>query len=336
MFPLFRQSLPSRFFSTTTTTTTTTTIPTISTVESLSSSSSSHSVFILRHGQTDANAGGVIQGSADFSRLTDLGKAQAAASGEAFSAANHDVSIPITSLYCSPLARAQETMQVLHEQQQQQDASSASTSGILLLPNKDTTLVLDNLREIDFYDWEGRGRTELEAEFPNAWRAWENGDPDDLMVLDSSRSRSRSGSSTHTKKNAAADDLCVVLERYPLLEVWQRADQVWDEIFRLERLFNLKDDVERTTTTNNKTASLIVAHGTLGQALLGTAMGWGASNFRAHEFPNCGMVEIEWTITTSTPVMNYWTATTQEETRPSATRWRWKWPEPSTEWNTFE
>jgi hypothetical protein len=34
-------------------------------------------VYILRHGQTDANAGGIIQGSADFSSLTELVKQQA-------------------------------------------------------------------------------------------------------------------------------------------------------------------------------------------------------------------------------------------------------------------
>jgi broad specificity phosphatase PhoE len=34
-------------------------------------------VYILLHGQTDANAGGIIQGSADFSSLTELVKQQA-------------------------------------------------------------------------------------------------------------------------------------------------------------------------------------------------------------------------------------------------------------------
>ena len=37
--------------------------------------------LLLRHGQTDANAEGRIQGTSDFSRLTALGEAQAAAAG---------------------------------------------------------------------------------------------------------------------------------------------------------------------------------------------------------------------------------------------------------------
>ena len=43
-----------------------------------------------------------------------------------------------------------------------------------------------------------------------------------------------------------------------------------------------------------ETAKLLVCHGTLGQALLGTALGMGPTSFRQNPFPNCGMVEIVW------------------------------------------
>ena len=65
-------------------------------------------VFLLRHGQTDANAGGVIQGSADFSRLTDLGKQQAKEAYSAISSNAED--FRILSIYCSPLTRARQTL----------------------------------------------------------------------------------------------------------------------------------------------------------------------------------------------------------------------------------
>lgn len=78
-----------------------------------------------------------------------------------------------------------------------------------------------------------------------------------------------------------------------------------------------------------------MAHGTLGQALLGAAMGWGAEEFRKHKFANCGLVEIEWeipvgaSINPSAEAGSIWR-------RPLAVRWRWRWPEPSNEWKFRE
>jgi broad specificity phosphatase PhoE len=73
-----------------------------------------YKVFALRHGKTDTNSGGIIQGLSGFLRLTPLGKQQA----------RHDDDTPqqqqqqiITSLYCSPLCQVQETLQVLQAHQ---------------------------------------------------------------------------------------------------------------------------------------------------------------------------------------------------------------------------
>ena len=244
-----------------------------------------YSVFILRHGQTDANAGGLIQGSSDFSRLTDLGKQQAATvATQAFR------EIPIGSIYVSPLTRAQETLEVL--QQELHWSIPAET--------------LKNLREIDFYTWESRHKDELKKEFPDSWRAWKVGDPHNLVVF-------------------SAEEL----PRYPLLELWERADLVWDEVISRERK-RIKSS-EDATSLDSSSSTLLVAHGSLGQALLGTAMGWDATHFREHEFPNCGLVEIDFDWTSSSCD----NSNANDKKRSLATKWRWRWPDgvPSAEWN---
>lgn len=235
-------------------------------------------VFILRHGQTDANAGGIIQGSSDFSRLTELGKQQAREAYRAFD--DHD---RISSIYSSPLARARQTLDELRQTDLAQPKQR--------LPVRD--VILDDLREIDFYDWEGKDKAELQAAFPESWGAWEAGNPNELVVLDS----------TKDTVSGEEHDLC-----YPLLELWARADLVWDEIFAQERQH-----------ADEHRVALVVAHGSLGQALLGTAMGWPADQFREHDFPNCGMVEVNFS--------DY-----KLRQRP-ANRWRWIWPSQSAKWN---
>jgi probable phosphoglycerate mutase len=234
-------------------------------------------VYILRHGQTDANAGGIIQGSADFSRLTELGKQQAEDAYRAF-----DVDIRISSIYSSPLSRARETLEELRQTDLQQPEHR--------LPPTD--LILDNLREIDFFDWEGKDKAELQAAFPESWQAWEVGNPSELVVFDTANENSNGQPNI----------------RYPLLELWERADRVWDEIIWQEKQH-----------AEEKRAALVVAHGSLGQALLGTAMGWQADQFRKHEFPNCGIVELNFS--------DY------KLRQIPADRWRWIWPMQSAKWN---
>lgn len=244
--------------------------------------SMSFKALVLRHGQTDANAALIEQGSADFSRLTSLGRQQAIDAYQAFDDDNAAVSI--TSIYSSPLTRARETLQGLR----QGDAKRADP----LLPATD--LVLENLREIDLYDWEGKHETELQTKFPDSWKAWREGTPDKLVVLD-------------TKD----DSSCI--ERYPLLEMWERADRVWDEIFEHEQQLHVSVDHE----DEKEQIALIVAHGNLGQALLGSAMGWNATQFNVHQFPNCGIAEIEFS----------------DYNKRQPKRWRFKWPLPPSEWN---
>jgi broad specificity phosphatase PhoE len=225
--------------------------------------------YVIRHGQTDANANEIEQGSADFSRLTELGKEQASNAYQAL------VGTSVTSIYTSPLTRARQTL----DQLRQADAQT-------ILPPSD--LILNDLREIDQYDWQGQSYSELQRKFPESWRAWQKGIPNEMKVLE-----------TATK-----------IERYPIIEMWERADRVWNEILDLEKQQHEDDKMDRTV--------LIVAHGNLGQALLGTAMGWDASRFQDEDsvFGNCGMAEIEFLDLDTSP-------------RKVASRWRWRWPVPS-------
>ena len=190
--------------------------------------------LVLRHGQTDHNRDGIIQGSSDASVLTDAGIAQARAAGAALAGLS-DLSIART--YVSPLRRAKQTFELLR------------LSCALPAP---TTLAA--LREIDLHSWEGRRKSELQRESPAAYAAWRS-DPL-AMEVDGHR---------------------------PIVDLWSRARRdVWPAVRSGGGGGGPSD------------AALLVCHGSLGQALLCTALGLGEAAWRTHELPNCGLVEIDW------------------------------------------
>ena len=203
--------------------------------------------LILRHGQTDHNRDGIIQGSSDVSVLTDQGVAQAQAAGTALAQLTD---LTIARTFLSPLTRAQQTFELLRDG--------------CALPAPTT---LDDLREIDLHSWEGREKAQLQIECPAAYAAWKS-DPT-AMEVDGRR---------------------------PLVDLWARArGRVWPAV--------------RCGGGGTRGATLLVCHGSLGQALLCTALGLGEAAWQAHEIPNCGLVEIDWPA---------------GEMR--ASRWRWRLP----------
>ena len=219
------------------------------------------SFYVVRHGETDANAADIIQGSCDISRLTPKGQSQASAIGSMLGVMPHLK--PISQIYVSPLTRARDTLRLLRQ--------SAPPTAIVTPPEQD--IVLSSLREIDFYSWEYRTKDNLQRKHPIEYAAWKQGDPDGLVV-DGKR---------------------------PLRETWDRAQSVWKEIRS-----------SRSSSANQDTAILLVCHGTLGQALLGSAFGLDATIFRRNPFPNCGMAEIVW-----------------PEDEAFATSWKWQYPTPT-------
>jgi probable phosphomutase (TIGR03848 family) len=99
-------------------------------------------VLLVRHGRTTANATGVLAGRTPGVRLDDIGRTQAAATGERLAA------IPLAGVVSSPLERCRETSE-------------------FILARQPTPLELDledDITECDYGQWQGRGLKDLSHE----------------------------------------------------------------------------------------------------------------------------------------------------------------------------
>ena len=106
-------------------------------------------LLLARHGQTDWNAAGRIQGQTDTS-LNALGREQAAALAVRLRQAGEG----IDALYASPKRRALETAQIAGQ-------------ALGLAP-----VVVDDLREVSFGDWEGHTWEEIARIWPGPYAAY--------------------------------------------------------------------------------------------------------------------------------------------------------------------
>ena len=118
-------------------------------------------ILLVRHGETDWNAEGRIQGQTN-SPLNERGRAQARALADELSGDDDSIS----AVYASDLDRARETAEIL--------------AGRLDLP----VVVDPALRERNFGSWENRTVDELEARWPGAWARWRDGDEGEGDVED--------------------------------------------------------------------------------------------------------------------------------------------------------
>lgn len=98
--------------------------------------------YLVRHGQSEANEKGIIQGHANF-QLTSLGKKQAELAGEFFS------TIHLDAIYSSDLDRAYDTARGIEKH------------------HPLTVQRWDKLREVGLGPLEGKTRQQLKAEYPN-------------------------------------------------------------------------------------------------------------------------------------------------------------------------
>lgn len=121
-----------------------------------------HRWLLLRHGQTNYNADGRVQGSSDKSRLSDEGKRQAQAVGRFLR------ELQIDSVYVSPLARAQETLEQAEE-----------VAGKPFAENK---VVIDDLREVDLHEWEGLYKKKIKETWPDIYQQWRGDNPADFRL----------------------------------------------------------------------------------------------------------------------------------------------------------
>ncbi|WP_284974852.1 histidine phosphatase family protein [Arthrobacter sp. efr-133-TYG-104] len=99
-------------------------------------------LILVRHGRTTANASGLLAGRADGVSLDQVGREQAALTGDRLA------SVPVAGVVSSPLERCQETAQLILERQ-------AGTPHAPVDPD---------LTECDYGQWQGRKLSDLAAE----------------------------------------------------------------------------------------------------------------------------------------------------------------------------
>lgn len=104
-------------------------------------------IYLIRHGQTDWNIAGMIQGSHDIP-LNETGRIQARKLAEAMDQR------PITKIFSSPLIRAAETAQMIAKRQKVELCS------------------IKPLVEVEFGKWEGLTWAEIENQFPEELKRW--------------------------------------------------------------------------------------------------------------------------------------------------------------------
>ncbi|MCD2491180.1 histidine phosphatase family protein [Lacrimispora sp. NSJ-141] len=105
-------------------------------------------IYLIRHGQTDWNARGIMQGQTDIP-LNAAGRSQAEALAESLKA------LPIKALYSSPLTRALETAQILGK--------------VLRL----TPFLLSSMKETHMGRWEGKTWAQIKDSDSRAYEAWQ-------------------------------------------------------------------------------------------------------------------------------------------------------------------
>jgi broad specificity phosphatase PhoE len=117
-------------------------------------------IYYIRHGETQWNAEGRLQGVQDIP-LNDLGRKQAAGAGGILAGlfARDRRSEASLSFVASPLGRARSTMELVR--------------GILRLPPGDYA-VDDRLREIAYGQWEGSTLSQMQAADPDVFAARES------------------------------------------------------------------------------------------------------------------------------------------------------------------
>jgi len=112
-------------------------------------------IYYIRHGETEWNAEGRLQGAQDIP-LNDLGRKQAAHAGGILANlfSRDGQSEAAIAFVASPLGRARSTMEVVR--------------GALGLPPADYS-VDDRLREIGYGHWEGSTLNEMQASDPDVF-----------------------------------------------------------------------------------------------------------------------------------------------------------------------
>jgi phosphoserine phosphatase len=119
-------------------------------------------VIIVRHGQSTYNAQKIIQGRCDKSILTDKGISDAQQVGKALSG------LKIDACYCSPLQRAKQTAEIIHQ----------------CLTNPPALEPTEQLMEIDLPLWEEMKKDEVISKFGADYQQWKTNPQDFKMIVE--------------------------------------------------------------------------------------------------------------------------------------------------------
>ncbi|MBX2864237.1 MAG: histidine phosphatase family protein [Leptolyngbyaceae cyanobacterium MAG.088] len=188
-------------------------------------------VIVVRHGESTFNVKRIVQGHHDESLLTEAGEAQASQVGDFLNGIDIDV------VYCSPLKRAARTATLI---------TDALAQGHVPQPT-------DLLKEISLPIWEAMSFADIEAKYPEEYRAWRH-DPNELKMV-------------VPQPDGTTEDF------YPVRAIWQQAAEFWQKLL---------DNHQGQTV-------LLVAHSAINRALVGTAIGLGPDALNRMYQANCGI-----------------------------------------------
>ncbi|MEB3295792.1 MAG: histidine phosphatase family protein, partial [Synechococcales bacterium] len=208
-------------------------------------------IILVRHGQSTYNAQKRYQGSCDRSDLTEIGDREAILAGQML--ANRMGTQTVDVVYSSPLKRALQTAQTLVNQL---DLPS-------LLP-----IAQDDLREIDLPGWAGLPFQQVQTEFPEAYRCWQE-QPQNFQMTVATKSLSS------TVPIAVMEPQSITT--FPVRDLYQRAQHFWRNLLHDHK-------GERILT---------VSHGGTIRALVSTALGIMPDKFHYLQQSNCGITTLE-------------------------------------------
>jgi len=137
----------------------------------------------VRHGQSTYNVRQIIQGRSDESTLTEQGRADAARVAAALQG------LEFAALYHSPLQRAAQTAATIRDR----------------LAPPPPAIASDLLLEIDLPLWENLQRQEVQAQFPEQYRQWQE-QPEAFAMPVGDR------------------------QHYPVLALYEQAQQFWQQL----------------------------------------------------------------------------------------------------------
>ncbi|MGB7248486.1 MAG: histidine phosphatase family protein [Phormidesmis sp.] len=192
-------------------------------------------VIIVRHGQSTSNVDRVIQGHHDQAVLTEVGEQQARTVGKTLGG------LQLDAIYASPLKRARRTCELIVETITQPGSQS---------PNIQFT---DRLKEINLPLWESKTFDDVEAQYPEEYKAWRQLPAEFKMAI------------------AAADGS--TNDFYPVREIWQRAAQFWQTLL----------------SEHAGQSILLVGHSAINRALIGSAIGLGPESLNSMGQDNCAI-----------------------------------------------